>query len=89
MRCPTCNHLLSDKYNLYRALMKDFLEDKKKDILPHRMQDMPLNTDSNPVFESLGIGKDRICCRMRLMTIVLRHENTPPIYNATIDSNTM
>jgi DNA-directed RNA polymerase subunit N (RpoN/RPB10) len=59
--CPTCNRLLADKMIPYENGIKKIQDDVK-------LNDEQKYQEKIKLINSLGIPKDRYCCRMRLMT---------------------
>ena len=59
--CPTCNRIRADKMIVYENGIKKIQDDVK-------LSDEEKFKEKVKLIDSLGIPKERYCCRMRLMT---------------------
>jgi hypothetical protein len=63
MRCPTCNTLLGNRELVWNKEKEKIISDLKTSML--EKSDLLAK-----LIHTIGISKDRICCKMRIMLTV-------------------
>lgn len=64
LKCPTCKMLLGDKQLIYERLIEEIC----KDCDIHKLTNEQADKLKQEVVNSMGIDRERYCCKMRLMT---------------------